>query len=93
MSAIRFSYPHELDVLSQRRALEQLSDHLIDVLGADVSASEWTLTFSGKGFAGTVSMAPHQVEGEITLGLMTRPLKSVIERKIEAGLRRHLQTP
>ncbi|GIR71339.1 MAG: hypothetical protein CM15mP74_25900 [Halieaceae bacterium] len=32
-------------------------------------------------------MAPRHVEGEITLGLMMRPLKGVIEREIEAGLR------
>jgi hypothetical protein len=91
MSAIRLSYPHELDVASRKRALGQLSDHLTQILGADVSVTEWTLRFSGKGFAGTVSMAPHHVEGEITLGLMMRPLRGVIEREIEAGLRRYLQ--
>ena len=91
MSTIRLSHPHELDVLSRKRALEQLFDHLTDKVGADVSVTEWTLQFSGKGFAGTVSMAPHHVEGEITLGLMMRPLKGVIEREIEAGLRRYLE--
>ena len=91
MSSIRLSYPHELDVASRKRALGQLSDHLTEILGADVSATEWTLRFSGKGFVGTVSMAPHHVEGEIMLGLMMRPLRGVIEREIEAGLRRYLQ--
>ena len=91
MSAIRLSYPHELDVTSRNRVLGQLSDYLTEVLGADVSASGWTLQFSGRGFAGTVSMAPRHVEGEITLGLLMRPLKGVIEREIEAGLRQYLQ--
>ena len=91
MSTIRLSHPHELDVLSRKRALEQLFDHLTYKVGADVSVTEWTLQFSGKGFAGTVSMAPHHVEGEITLGLMMRPLKGVIEREIEAGLRQYLE--
>ena len=91
MSAICLSYPHELDVTSRNRVLGQLSDYLTEVLGADVSASGWTLQFSGRGFAGTVSMAPRHVEGEITLGLMMRPLKGVIEREIEAGLRQYLE--
>ena len=91
MSAIRLSYPHELDVASRKRALGQLSDHLTEILGANVSVTEWTLQFSGKGFAGTVSMAPRHVEGEITLGLMMRPLRGVIEREIEAGLRQYLE--
>ena len=93
MSAIRLSYPHELDVSSRKRTLEQLSDHLTHVLGADVLANEWTLQFSGKGFAGTVSMALHHIEGEITLGLMMRPLKRVIKKEIEAGLRQYLHNP
>ena len=91
MSAIRLSYPHELDAASRKRALAELSDHLTEILGADVSVTEWTLRFSGKGFAGTVSMAPRHVEGEITLGLMMRPLEGVIERAIETGLRQYLQ--
>ena len=93
MSAICLSYPHELDVTSRNRVLGQLSDYLTEVLGADVSASGWTLQFSGRGFAGTVSMAPRHVEGEITLGLLMRPLKGVIEREIEAGLRQYLEDP
>ena len=93
MSVIRLSHPHEMDVASRRRAFGQLFDHLTEILGADVSATEWTLQFSGKGFAGTVSMGPRHVEGEITLGLMMRPLKSVIEREIEAGLRQYLEDP
>ena len=92
MSAICLSYPHELDVTSRNRVLGQLSDYLTEVLGADVSASGWTLQFSGRGFAGTVSMAPRHVEGEITLGLLMRPLKGVIEREIEAGLQQYLQS-
>ncbi len=91
MSAIRLSYPHELDVSRRKRALGQLCDHLTEVVGANVSATEWTLQFSGKGLAGTVSMAPRHVEGEIKLGLMMRPLKGVIEREIEAGLLKYLQ--
>ena len=91
MSAIFLNYPHELDAASQKRALVHLSYHLTEVFGADVSAAEWTLQFSGKGFAGTVSMAPRHVEGEITLGLMMHPLKGFIEREIEAGLRQYLQ--
>ena len=93
MSVIRLSHPHELDVASRRRAFGQLFDHLTEILGADVSVTEWTLQFSGKGFAGTLSMAPSHVEGEITLGLMMRPLKGVIEREIEAGLRQYLEDP
>ena len=93
MSAIRLSYPHELELASRKRALGHLSCHLSEILGADVSVTEWTLQFSGKGFAGTVSIAPRHVEGEITLGLMMRPLKSVIEREIEAGLRQYLEVP
>ena len=92
MSAIRLSYPHELDVSSRKRALGQLSDHLTEVVGANVSATEWKLQFSGKGFAGTVSIAPRHVEGVITLELMMRPLKGVIEREIEAGLLQYLQS-
>ena len=93
MSAIRLSHPHELDVASRKRALGQLSDHLTEILGADVSVTQWTLQFSGKGFAGTVSIAPRHVEGVITLELMMRPLKGVIEREIEAGLRKYLEDP
>ena len=80
-----------MDKPNRKRALGQLADHLTEVLGADVSATEWTLQFSGKGFAGTVSMAPRHVEGEITLGLMMRPLKGAIEREIEAGLQQYLR--
>ena len=90
MSAIRLSHPHELNASNRRRALDQLSAHLTEVLGAEVSATEWTLRFSGKGFAGTVTMKPHQVEGEVTLGLMMRPLRGVIKNEIEAGLRQYL---
>ena len=57
---------------------------------ASVAREAQTIQFDGKGFSGTVTLDDERVVGEVRLGLMTRPLKGVITRQIEAGLDRYL---
>ena len=90
MSAIRLDRPHQLDKPSRVSALEQLCLHLRDTLGAEVSRSDCTLSFEGKGFFGEVTIGPNSIEGEVRLGLLMRPLKGAIKREIEAGLAQYL---
>ena len=86
MSVIRLSRCHRLDQAAQEAALERLSAHLGDTLGASVAREARTIQFDGSGFSGTVTLENERVMGEIRLGLMMRPLKGVITREIEAGL-------
>ena len=90
MSAIRLDRPHQLDKPSRVSALEQLCLHLRDTLGAEVSLSDCTLSFEGKGFFGEVTIGPNSIEGEVRLWLRMRALKGAIKREIEAGLAQYL---
>ena len=90
MSVIRLSRCHQLNQAAQEAALGQLAAHLADTLGASVARGARTIQFDGSGFSGTVTLEDERVVGEITLGLMMRPLKGVITRGIEAGLDHYL---
>ena len=90
MSVIRLSRCHQLDQAALEAALERLSAHLSDTLGASVAREARTIQFDGSGFSGTVSLDAERVVGEVRLGLMMRPLKAVITKAIEAGLDHYL---
>ena len=90
MSIISISRCHELNETRRQRAFEELSVYLSEVLGAAVTRQAWVLEFKGKGLAGTVTLGESHVECDINLGVLRRPLKSVITRKIEVGLTSYL---
>ena len=90
MSVIRLSRCHQLNQAAQEVALERLTSHLGETLGASVERESQTIQFDGKGFSGTVTVEDERVFGEVRLGLMMRPLKGVITKEIEAGLARYL---
>ena len=90
MSVIRLSRCHQLDQAGLETALERLSAHLGDTLGASVAREARTIQFDGSGFSGTVTLDEERVVGEVRLGLIMRPLKGVITKEIEAGLDQYL---
>ncbi len=70
--------------------MERLAAHLGDALAASVAREARTIQFDGKGFSGAVTLDAERVVGEVRLGLMTRPLRGVITKEIEAGLDHYL---
>lgn len=85
MSRIEISRQHDLPPEARTEALDDLTRYLQD-FGARVNQSGDTLTFTGKGFEGSVCVRPGLVRGQIKLGLLARPFR----HQLESEINRHL---
>ncbi len=92
MSKIDITRRHHLSDQERAAALDDLSAYLQDI-GADVAIEEDQLTFSGRGYKGTVSISPGLAKGYISLGLLARPFKGQLEKAIHEHLEARLAAP
>lgn len=82
MSKINIVRKHSLNSKSIHKKVQELADKLAEDLAADYSWEEDRLVFKRTGAHGFVRMGKGELEIEVNLGLMFRPLKSTIEKTI-----------
>jgi len=87
MADIEITRFHCLDDTARASAIEELADFL-EGFASSVDREGDTLSFSGKGFTGTVVLAPDRVTGWVKLGMLAKPFR----KQLEAEINRHLDT-
>ncbi len=85
MSRIKIDREHQLSDQERREALDELAAYL-DSIGAVLSRDGDRLVFSGRGYEGSVVVAPGVARGTIKLGLLARPFRGQLERAINEQL-------
>ena len=92
MSKIEISRHHQLSDQERTAALNDLATFLQEI-GAEVVNEGERLSFSGRGYKGTVSITAGLAEGFISLGLLARPFKGQLEKAIHEHLEARLAAP
>jgi len=87
MADIDIKRCHKLSRTAREAAVNELIAFL-DGFASSVSREGSTLSFSGKGFTGTVMVSDDEVTGHVTLGLLAKPFR----KQLEAEINRHLDT-
>jgi putative polyhydroxyalkanoate system protein len=87
MADIDIKRRHKLSRAARETAVNELVAFL-DGFASSVSREGSTLSFSGKGFTGTVMVSDDEVTGYVTLGLLAKPFR----KQLEAEINRHLDT-
>jgi putative polyhydroxyalkanoate system protein len=86
MSTVEIRRKHDLDADACRHAREELAQFLREQMGASVQQGGEQLAFAGKGFNGSVTIAPGLACCNIKLGLLARPFKRQLETEINRQL-------
>jgi len=73
-----------------KRQAEELADTLQEKLGAEYFWEDDTLHFSRKHAEGYIQVGDDVVDVEVTLGLVLRPMKGVLENLVLDYLDKHL---
>ena len=82
MSLIRIHKAHELGYDKACEIAEKFAASLREQFHADYYWEDDALKFSAKGVEGQILIAADDVEVQVSLGLLYRPLRSRIENKI-----------
>lgn len=82
MTTIHITRSHQLDQDTVRNKVQELADLLGDKLSADYKWQEDRLVFNRSGASGFVRLGNHELEVEVKLGMLLRPLKGTIEKSI-----------
>lgn len=86
MSTVEIRREHTLEAGACQHARVELAEFLRDQMGAIVHEGGEQLAFEGKGFSGTVIIAPGLAACSIKLGLLARPFKRQLESEINRQL-------
>ena len=87
MADIEITRPHCLDKQARESAIAELADFL-EGFASRLDREGDTLSFSGKGFTGTVVVSHDSVTGRVKLGMLAKPFR----KQLEAEINRHLDT-
>ena len=81
---------HQLDQETVRDKVQELANMLVEKLSAEYQWEKDRLIFKRSGANGFVRIGNHEVEVEVKLGMMLRPLKGTIEKTITEYLNQRL---
>ena len=87
MADIEITRSHCLDEQARESAIAELADFL-EGFASRLDREGDTLSFSGKGFIGTVVVSHDSVTGRVKLGMLAKPFR----KQLEAEMNRHLDT-
>jgi putative polyhydroxyalkanoate system protein len=73
-----------------KRQAEELADTLKEKLGAEYFWQDDTLHFSRNNAKGYIQVSDDLVDIEVTLGLVLRPMRGVVENLVSDYLDKHL---
>jgi putative polyhydroxyalkanoate system protein len=82
MATIQITRSHQLDPDTVRVKVQELANTLVDKLSAKYTWEEDRLIFKRSGADGFVRIGTQELEVEIKLSMMLRPLKGTIEKTI-----------
>lgn len=86
MSTIHIVKQHQLERNAIRNEVDKFADKLATELSADYSWEGDRLVFKRSGANGYLDIGDNELEINIKLGMLLRPLKSTIESKINGYL-------
>ncbi len=89
-STIRIHRQHDLDRDRVRDEVQQLADELARKLSAAYRWQGDRLVFERSGASGHIDIGDSDIDVEIKLGLLLKPLRGTIESSIEDYLEKHL---
>jgi len=90
MATIHITRPHQLDQETVRDKVQELANTLVDKLSAKYTWEEDRLIFKRSGADGFIRIGNQELEVEVKLGMMLRPLKGTIEKTITEYLDQQL---
>lgn len=91
MTTIKVNRHHKLGSERARETVDKLARKLEKDLDAQCRWEGSTLVFSRSGASGKIDVSDDEIDLEIKLGLLLRPLKGTIERTIEEEMDRYLE--
>ena len=86
MADIQVKRSHDLGKEKAREVAEQVADKLRDRIQVTTRWDGDTLRFERKGASGFIAVSEHEVDVEVSLSLMLRPMKGMIESKVREYL-------
>jgi len=90
MSTIRIKRRHDLDEAQVRAQVEELAREFSEQIGIRYQWQGNQLNIERSGANGYIRMNPGELELELKLGMLLRPLKGKIEQTIIEYLDKHL---
>ena len=82
MTDIHIKRTHRLDRETVHNKVQQLADKLAEDLSVEYKWEKDRLVFKRSGASGVIRIGEQEVEIEVKLGLMLKPLKGSIEKSI-----------
>jgi len=90
MTSIHITRTHRLDRETIHNKVQQLADKLAKDLSVEYKWEKDRLVFKRSGASGVIRIGEQELEIEVKLGLMLRPLKGSIEKSITEYLDQRL---
>jgi putative polyhydroxyalkanoate system protein len=91
MASIHIQRAHELPLQTLRADIAALAETLQEQLQAEfIWEDDETLSFARKGASGRIHVDARQIDVEIDLGLMLKPLRGRVEQAVNEYLDEHL---
>jgi putative polyhydroxyalkanoate system protein len=90
MATIHITRSHQLDQETIHQKVEELANTLVEKLSAEYHWEQDRLVFKRSGANGFVRIGNQELEVEVKLGMMLRPLKGTIEKTIAEYLYQRL---
>ena len=90
MATIQITRSHQLDPETVRGKVQELANMLVEKLSAEYTWEKDRLIFKRTGANGFVRISDQELEVEVKLGMMLRPLKGTIEKTITEYLDQQL---
>ena len=90
MATIHITKSHQLDQETVRDNVQELADMLVEKLSAEYQWEKDRLIFKRSGAQGFVRIGNQELEVEVKLGMLLRPLKGTIEKTITEYLDQRL---
>ena len=90
MATIHITRAHQLDQETVRDKVQELANTLVEKLSAEYQWERDRLVFNRSGANGFIRIGNQELEVEVKLGMMLRPLKGTIEKTITEYLDQQL---
>lgn len=90
MATIHITRSHQLDQETARDRVQELANTLVEKLSAEYQWEQDRLVFKRSGANGFIRIGDQELEVEVKLGMMLRPLKGTIEKTITEHLDQQL---
>jgi putative polyhydroxyalkanoate system protein len=90
MATIHITRAHQLDQETVRDKVQELANTLVEKLSAEYQWEQERLIFKRAGANGFIRIGNQELEVEVKLGMMLRPLKGTIEKTITEYLDQQL---